>query len=104
MVPRDGIEPPTLCSSGTCSTTELPGLNICKSKEMNLEQIDLCKIEYFLLRTLSMPKTKYYNDNCKGQNSLVTLKGDIAPQDPFYFWKKGCKKKLKFFSKILSIN
>ena len=26
MVPRDGIEPPTLCSSGTCSTTELPGL------------------------------------------------------------------------------
>ena len=25
MVPRDGIEPPTPCSSGTCSTTELPG-------------------------------------------------------------------------------
>ena len=24
MAPRDGIEPPTPCSSGTCSTTELP--------------------------------------------------------------------------------
>ena len=33
MVPRDGIEPPTPCSSGTCSTTELPGQllkNECK--------------------------------------------------------------------------
>ena len=34
MVPRNGIEPPTLCSSGRCSTTELPGLLRKISKRM----------------------------------------------------------------------
>lgn len=52
MVPRDGIEPPTLCSSGRCSTTELPGLN-----EENFENNDQVRskinIEYRELRHLS---------------------------------------------------
>lgn len=92
MVPREGIEPPTRCSSGTCSTTELPR-HTFQDKTRTMVPFFLCLSTHFATFLTELPTSRLFDtlkqqeqkvQNPRERESMESLKGRLSELESAY--------------------